>query len=63
MYKTQIKARNQEKNPSLYIKLSHQLKIKNLNLKVDHHTGGSWPQTLQGESVAKPRTPAPDDYP
>ena len=40
MYKTWIQARNQEKIPLHHVKLSYQLTIKNLNLKVDHHTGG-----------------------
>ena len=30
------------KNPLYHIKLSHQVTIKNLNLKVDHHTGDKW---------------------
>ena len=55
MYKTRIKARDDRNIPLHHIQLSHQLTIKHLNLKVDHHTGGNGvhprPQTTPGESV------------
>ena len=44
------------------MKLTHQLTIKNLNLKVDHHREGKWfihgpkHRKEKGESVAKPGT-------
>ena len=40
--KAMIKVKHQSKIPLHYGKLSHQLSFKNINLKLDHHTGGKW---------------------
>ena len=42
MYETCTKVTNQQKLLLHQINFSHQLAYKNLNLKVDHHTGGKW---------------------
>ena len=36
-----MKNKNQQKQPP-YVKLAHQPSFRNVNLKLDHHTGGKW---------------------
>ena len=58
MHEDKNKNQTSMENFPRYVKLTHQLSFRNLNLKLNHHTRvvHQQPQTPQGESVAKPET-------
>ena len=53
-----MQATNQQEIPLHYTKLTHQLSLKRINLKVDLHKAGEMVhprlKTPQGESISKP---------